>query len=183
MINDSVPASTIHARDFDTHSPHGRDVWTGGQLRHLIAALGDTPVNVVLDVQSGHTMVNVRLAEVKGDGLRIRVESTHVDGSTTSRWHSACRLGGVTIVGPSTPRWAALDSYDRERHAANTKTRAEVAAAHGVEDPASLNGECVITQRVDEVVVRFRPSPANRQGLLPRVRRFTPAELVELVSS
>lgn len=92
-------ASTITARDFSqSTADKGRDTWTLGKMRHVIAASAGRPVVIVADASTGFTLVNVTLTGLsyrshEGQG---RVHVTHADQTAPST--TAYRLEDIGAV-------------------------------------------------------------------------------------
>jgi hypothetical protein len=158
----STSGSAITAADFSSRTTDSdRHRWTPGKMIHLVKALGDTPVAIVLDTYTGNTQVNVRLSGVRqtpGYGS-FQVLVTRVDGDDVERgcWHPLDKVGTVIVLGRSNARWDALRSYADERIAAILNARPKLAALY----PETENVESGCTWRVTRfphrVEVSFDP--------------------------
>lgn len=149
--------SRIRARDFAprTTTP-GRDDWTVGKLRHVIAALAGAPVILTVDDQTGHTVIGVTLEGTYGVGSDASVIVNY--GTRTTR-HYLFSLGDTIIpltnpAGGSGHKWVALNMYRDEVSAAIRLAQAR----HGeVEGRAwgAWEGTCTAAG----VHVTYTPSP------------------------
>lgn len=182
----STTGSSIDARDFNQNTADpNRNLWTAGQMRHLVAALGDTPVVVVAEKRTGHTMVGVRLTGVRqtpGYGtFQVCVERDDADGVTRRCWHPLFNIGTVVILGDSQARWTALRSHSTEYTNAKCKLYAELVAEHGKDATSELNrgAEWSVGQLDTLVDVYFRSG--DRQ--VRKLRHYRLSELAEATTS
>lgn len=166
----------IRAQDFsDSLKDDDRNRWTGGKMRHVLAALGDTPVVITTDNQTGHTLVNVTLTGLRtgwaGCGYEIGIKSTFADDSGQTVWH---RLDGIgdTIVplaldGAHTDaKWKATRSFNDEASYAVELAQAQ----HG--KPAGREwGNWKAHVGYTEVSVTYTPYPATYADVAPRGER------------
>lgn len=100
----AILASDFSQRTTDTN----RESWTAGKMRTLLKRLGDTPVAIVVDKQTGHAQIGVTLVRVAarmsgGDGVVVRDQLGH---ETNFRLSSI----GTTIIplAETRAKWEAL---------------------------------------------------------------------------
>lgn len=114
----SYTSCAILASDFsrDTRDQLRRQ-WTGGKMRHLIAALDGAPVAIIADAQTGFIMGNVRLRLSIMPNEFVTVEQTFPDGTTHPVDYRLWKLGETII--PMTDKhnvkWDALNTYSNEQ--------------------------------------------------------------------
>ncbi|AXQ65184.1 hypothetical protein SEA_SCHMIDT_64 [Gordonia phage Schmidt] len=129
----------IKATDFQrTKSDPLWGEWTGGAMRHLIAALDGAKVLLTTDKQTGHTeLVSlVGLRESTGGHWQVVTRMEFEDGQTRDTAHLLFKLGETIMVMPGEGRnakWDALKSHMAEGSTA-------IAAVREME-PGQLNAD------------------------------------------
>jgi hypothetical protein len=154
-------ACVIRARDFsDKTTDPNRTTWTPAKLRHLIAALGDTPVIVTTDNQTGFTLVNVTLVGVRegfSHSYEVGIKSVFSDGTTSTVWHLTFKLGDTIVpLGGDNVKWRALRSWADEKSLAVELAQVE----HGDAEGRSW-GHWEATPGLYRVHVRYTPHTGN----------------------
>lgn len=132
---------TITARDFLSSTKDAkwaRSMWSAGALRHVVAACEGLRVAVTVDKGTGHTMLNVRLVEVRRNSYpgadRLVVEADLSDGTVQQTAFSIDAVGAITPLerrtnGSTDPKWIALDLYRSEARRATEWARSRPEAA------------------------------------------------------
>lgn len=176
MSNLSTTGSVINARDFDSNVTNpNRDLWNGGAMRHLIAALDGGPVAIVTDKLTGFTEVNVILGGVRQSSeVRIDYRWDTGVGEVNRIWHHLTKIGTVVILGHNNnARWTAFDTYRTERMNATLRARDELAAELGTEEIPVGKWSC--TQGADRIDVYFR----SKDRQVRKAVSYRPDELVQ----
>lgn len=111
----------VQSRDFvktTTDSHYARNEWHAGHMRHVIAALDGTPVAIVLDTQTGHMPVGVKLVGMgysAGYGSpTVVVEYPHADGTSHRTAHLLMSVGVIVPLVKSDAKWIATKSVSDE---------------------------------------------------------------------
>lgn len=178
----STTAAAINARDFgDRVTEANRDEWRAGAMHHLIKALNDAPVTIVLDTHTGFTQANVTLGGVRqtpGYGtFQVLVESVHSGGTKGRCWHPLHKVGAVIIMGDSAPRWEALRTFREERSAAIVRLQKDMAVELGLSNCLELpRGTWSVSVFNGYVHASFSPERVN--GLVRYTsKRYESADL------
>lgn len=177
MISADATTSTtciIRAQDFsDSVADPNRTRWTGGKMRHVLAVLGDSPVIVTTDKQTGHTLVNVRLSGLRtgwaGCGYEVGIVDTYEGGPEGGRtmWHRLDDLGDTIIpLAADNAKWRALDSHRNEGSYAVELAQAQ----HGRREGREW-GNWKSDVGFTEVAVTYTPYPATHSDFAPRGER------------
>jgi hypothetical protein len=169
-LTGSSTSTVILPGDFNKNTADpNRHHWTAGQLRHVVAALAGTPVAVVVDNQTGHTVVGVTLLAVTYNrpGHDLLVEYTHADPSgavTTSRTRHRIHSIGQPILplgkpngGLTEAKWIATDSVREEGSAAIKVVRE---GKYG-EAAGRQWGSWKAEPTIDGSIVKYVPSTGN----------------------
>lgn len=178
MLTATVTASgttcAIRAQDFSQlTTDDDRNRWTGGKMRHVLAALGDAPVVITTDNQTGHTLVNVTLTGLRtgwaGCGYELGIHSEFSDGTGSTLWHRLDSIGDTII--PLTDagegaKWRATRSFNDEASYAVELAQAQHGAGNGREW-----GNWRTSVGYSEVSVRYTPYPATYADVAPRGER------------
>jgi hypothetical protein len=158
----TMTSAAILPSDFSNSTTDAlRHHWTDGKLRHLLAALGDSPVVITVDTQTGHTLLGVTLVgigRVPGYGsatLRVRHADGHVIAYTARNVGVIIPMAEASVV--RGPKWEALRSYADEGSAAIRVGRTLRAAEVDAED----YGKWEATPNLDTVSVYYTP---QREG-------------------
>lgn len=175
----------IRAKDFsDSTKDDDRNRWTGGKLRHVLAALGDSPVIITTDTQTGHTAVNVRLTGLRekpyGGGYQVAVAYNYADGSGQTLWHRLDDLGDtiVPLSGADNAKWAAKKSYQDDASYA-----VELAQAQHGKGAGREWGNWKAHVGFTEVSVTYTPYPDTYADVAPRGQRgFWSYKLAEVAA-
>jgi hypothetical protein len=140
----SSTGSATNARDFSkrTTDPH-RDDWNAGAMHHLVQALGDSPVAIVLDKATGFTEVGVTLGGVRqtpGYGTyQVLVQRVHSDGTTSGCWFPLFKVGTVIeLKAMGNAHYTALSSYAEEKTRAVRRLQDEMMAELSIQDRYQL---------------------------------------------
>lgn len=179
MITPTEATSTtcvIRARAFsDSLKDADRDRWTVGKMRHVLAALGETPVIINTDWQTGHTLVNVTLTGLRTGwcvGYEVGIRSIYSDGSGGVVWHDLANLGDTIIPLPGLDtrhgdaKWKAVRSFMDE-------------CSHAVELAQTQHGETrkwgswSAQPGHSRVSVTYLPYPDSYADVAPRGKRGT----------
>jgi hypothetical protein len=161
----------IRAQDFSQlTTDDDRNRWTGGKMRHVLAALGDAPVVITTDNQTGHTLVNVTLTGLRtgwaGCGYELGIHSEFSDGTSSTIWHRLDNIGDTII--PLTDagqgaKWDAVRSYREEASHAVELAQAQHGKTSGREW-----GNWRTHVGYSEVSVTYTPYPASYADVAPR---------------
>jgi len=135
--------------------------WTGGKMRHALAALGETPVIICTDRQTGHTMVNVILVGLRtgwgGCGYEVGIRSAFSDGSGSTIWHRLDNIGDTIVpLAAHDAKWAMTRSYADEASYAVELAQAQHGKAEGHDW-----GVWTTDVGYSEVAVTYTPSTGN----------------------
>lgn len=158
--------TAINPTDFnkDTKDPN-RNTWTPGQMRHLVKALGDTPVAIVLEKATGFSLVNAQLRNVRktpGYGtFAVLVAVPLSDGTIHHCWYSLNHVGTVIVLGESNARWTALDTFRNEESAA--KRRVYPLWEKKYEGRQQPKGKWTVRSSAYDVTVSFNPDSLRDQ--------------------
>lgn len=168
----------IRAQDFsDSLKDDDRNRWTGGKMRHVLAAIGDAPVVITTDKMTGHTMVNVRLAGLRtgwaGCGYEVGIVDTYEgcpEGGRTV-WHRLDSIGDTIVPlaldGTRTDaKWVATRSFNDEASYAVELAQAQHGKAAGREW-----GNWKAHVGYSEVSVTYTPYPSTYADVAPRGER------------
>lgn len=171
----STSTCIIRAQDFSQlTTDDDRNRWTGGKMRHVLAAIGDAPVIITTDNQTGHTMINVRLAGLRtgwaGCGYEVGIIDTYEDGPEGGRtvWHRLDSIGDtiVPLAGADNAKWTAVRSYRDEASYAVELAQLQ----HG--KPAGREwGNWSSHVGASEVSVTYTPYPSTYADMGPRGAR------------
>lgn len=162
----NASGSAINPADFNKNTKDpDRHEWTPGQMRHLVRALGDTPVAIVLEKATGFSLVNVQLRDVRktpGYGtFQVLVAAPLSDGTIQLCWYSLNNVGTVIILGASRARWTALDTFRKEESAAKRKAYPLWEKQYeGRQQPA---GKWTVRSSAYDVTVSFMPDSLRDQ--------------------
>jgi hypothetical protein len=166
----------IRAQDFSQlTTDDDRNRWTGGKMRHVMAALGDTPVVITTDNQTGHTLVNVTLTGLRtgwaGCGYEVGIASTFSDGSGRTVWHRLDSIGDTIIPLPvdsahGDAKWKATRSYNDEASYAVELAQAQ----HGQREGREW-GNWRTHVDYSGVTVTYTPYPDSHADVAPRGKR------------
>ncbi len=157
----SVTTCAIRAQDFSSNTTDpNRTQWTAGKLRHVIAALHETPVVIVADRTTGHSLVNVHLTGIReGFSHSLEIGVRQDFGGTSTVWHLAFNLGDTIIPldgGLKDAKWIALGTWHNE-----TTSAIELAMAEHGECEGRSWGEWRTTAGRDNVAVTYTPITSN----------------------
>lgn len=160
----STTSTAIRAQDFSSSTRDAlRDRWTGGKLRHLVAALDGAPVAIIVDKATGFALVGARLVGVRSGSLyvdeaQVIVETTHADGTTTRTAYRASAIGDTVIpLGERVGRgakWDLTDAVRREARAAIDRAMTD----HGTD---RAWGAWTSRPLIDGVLVTYEPHTGN----------------------
>lgn len=138
----SGTGSAIAPRTFNSDTTDKlRDRWTAGAMHHLIKALGDTPVAIVLDKHTGFAEVNVTLGGVRptsSGGFQVLVNRVYPDGVTGGCWYDLFNAGAIITLGDTDARWIAVKTYREEQALAIRKLQDKMMAELGIDDRYQL---------------------------------------------
>lgn len=164
----------IRAQDFSQlTTDDDRNRWTGGKIRHVLAALGDAPVVITTDNQTGHTLINVRLVGLRtgwaGCGYEVGIKSVFEDGSGSTVWHRLDSIGDTII--PLTDagegaKWKATRSFNDESSFAVELAQAQ----HGKREGREW-GNWRTHTGYSGVSVTYTPYPDSHADVAPRGER------------
>jgi hypothetical protein len=129
----TTTAGAINAKDFSESTTDVlRERWTLGKMQAVIQALEGRHVLIVVDKQTGHALVNVRLTRAfhggPSRGDRVTVESTYEDGSGRPTNYRLDDIGVIVELERGRTigaKWDALEIYRNQRMAAIMKAQAE----------------------------------------------------------
>lgn len=180
IVTEATTGNTciIRAQDFSPSLADGdRNRWTGGKMRHVLAALGDTPVVITTDNQTGHTLVNVKLAGLRtgwaGCGYELGIVDTYEgcpEGGRTV-WHRLDSIGDTIVPLPvkgahGDAKWTATRSFrDDASHAVELAQ-----ARHGQREGREW-GNWSAHVGYSEVAVTYTPYPNSYADVAPRGER------------
>ena len=141
----STSSCVIEFKDFD----HTAQVWARGYLEHIIKLLDGRPVAVVVDKQTGHTEIGVRLVGVAArqfQGYGLVVERTHSDGTVGRTNFSLWSIGWILPLGDNETRsgnvkWKALESYRKASMSVIQQAQAEHPNLYGTWKARCLGGD------------------------------------------
>lgn len=153
----------ITARNFYDSRVNGRAEWTAGMLRHVVAALAGRPVAITTEAQTGHTLLNATLVDVRSgwDYPVLTIEMPLSDGETYRTTPLIFKLGETIVpldppasAGPDA-KWTALNTYRNEKSAALEYVKAQRPEA------SEWWGVWKMTPGLRNVVVTYTPSKGN----------------------
>lgn len=161
----------IRAQDFSQRTTDDdRHRWTGGKMRHVLAALSDGPVIITTDKQTGHTAVNVRLVGLRenpyGGGYQVAIDYTYSDGSGRPVWTRLDDLGDTIVpltAASDNAKWKATRSYGDEASYAVELAQAQ----HGKREGREW-GNWSTHVGFREVAVTYTPYPDSYADVAPR---------------
>jgi hypothetical protein len=180
IVTETTTGNTciIRAQDFsDSLKDDDRNRWTGGKMRHVLAALGDTPVVITTDNQTGHTQVNVKLAGLRtgwaGCGYELGIVDTYEgcpEGGRTV-WYRLDSIGDTIVPLPvegarGDAKWTATRSFNDERSYA-----VELAQLQHGKTAGREWGNWAAHVGYSEVAVTYTPYPATYADVAPRGER------------
>lgn len=160
----AVSTCAIRAQDFDNVLTDYADRWTAGKMRHLVDALQDAPVLVVVDRRTGYALLGARLTYCgPARPGRVNVECTLEDGTTQVTAYFLADIGDTivplsedTLRPGGGPRWRALRAYQDEVSAAIASAR----RLHGESAGRAWGAWTGICGEVG-VSVRYQPHTGN----------------------
>lgn len=137
-----------HALQRDRHHRE----WTEGMLRHVMAAVGQTPVVITIDNRTGHTLIGAKLigfASTRNVDRGVMIEYPGGQRLVHHLW----KFGEVIIpLEAEGAKWRALDTYREEIAASYDLFTAKF---DGVKPTGTGTWERRVTQR--GVTVSYQP--------------------------
>lgn len=128
MVN--FTTTTINPTDLTEAGPRPHNDWTAGDMRHLINALNGARVIVVADTQTGHTLANVQITELRTTPGYSTAQARITYPNGDRAWYSLAKMGAVTVMPDETDeakraRWIAGDLKRKEREVALNMARTD----------------------------------------------------------
>lgn len=158
----TTTGSAITAASFSSsYNDRDRNDWTPGKMIHLIKALDEALVAIVLDTYTGYTQVGVKLLNVRttpGYGT-FQVLVARVDGDGVERhcWHPLAKVGTVIVLTGHGALSAATRSYADERSAAIRKAIPLLVATYPDVDDLLMGATWDVSRFPNQVNVSFSP--------------------------